>query len=97
MDTGKVYQDSDGNDCSITLMVRREPTWAAVRVQEGEKAIAKAERLERINAELLKALEAMTERYTGLVNCGDCGHWNPEEEAEVIQARAAIAKAKGQQ
>ena len=45
--------------------------------------------------ELLEALEVMTERYADLVNCGDCGHWNPEQEAEVMQARAAIAKAKG--
>jgi hypothetical protein len=39
MDTGKVYFDSEGNECSIWQMVKREPTWAAVRIQEGEKAI----------------------------------------------------------
>lgn len=39
MNTAKVYQDSEGNDCSIVQMVRREPDWAANRVQEGEKAI----------------------------------------------------------
>lgn len=39
MDTSKVYFDSEGNECSIWRMVKREPTWAAVRIQEGEKAI----------------------------------------------------------
>jgi hypothetical protein len=39
MDTSKVYFDSEGNECSIWQMVKREPTWAAVRIQEGEKAI----------------------------------------------------------
>ena len=46
MNTAKVYQDIDGNDCSIHQMVRREPQWAARRIQEGEKAIAKLEELE---------------------------------------------------
>lgn len=41
MNTGKLYQDSDGNDCSIMQMVRREPEWAANRVQAGEAAIVK--------------------------------------------------------
>jgi hypothetical protein len=39
MDTAKVYFDSEGAECSIWQMVKREPTWAAVRIQEGEKAI----------------------------------------------------------
>lgn len=39
MNTAKVYQDSDGNACSITQMVKREPKWAASRIQEGERAI----------------------------------------------------------
>lgn len=38
MNTAKVYLDSDGNECSIVQMVEREPTWAASRIQEGEKA-----------------------------------------------------------
>lgn len=44
--------------------------------------------------ELLAALKALLERYTALVNCGDCGHWDPETEADVIQARAVLAKAE---
>ncbi len=39
MNTAKIYHDSDGNECSILQMVRREPDWAANRIQEGEKAI----------------------------------------------------------
>lgn len=39
MNTSKIYQDSQGNECSISQMVKREPEWAANRVQEGEKAI----------------------------------------------------------
>lgn len=46
--------------------------------------------------DLLEALEGMLYRYTGLVNCGDCGSWDPESEVEVIDARKAIARAKGQ-
>lgn len=46
--------------------------------------------------DLLKALEGMLDRYAGLVNCGDCGSWDPEAEAEVIAARKAIDRAKGE-
>lgn len=44
--------------------------------------------------ELLAALRLFLERYVSLVNCGDCGNWDPETDEEVIQARAAIAKAE---
>ena len=43
--------------------------------------------------DLLEALELILKRYTGLVESGDAGFWNPEEEPEVIQSRAAIEKA----
>ena len=39
MNTSKIYHDSEGNECTIFQAVRREPEWAAVRIQEGEKAI----------------------------------------------------------
>ena len=39
---------------------------------------------------LREALEGMLDRYVSLVNCGDCGNWNPEEEPEVIAAREAL-------
>jgi hypothetical protein len=44
-------------------------------------------------AAMVKALEAMVERYVGLANSGDCGFWDPETEEEVIAARAALALA----
>ena len=43
MNTAKIYKDSDGNECSIHQMVKREPEWAASRIQEGEKAILLAQ------------------------------------------------------
>lgn len=45
--------------------------------------------------DLLAALNQLLTRYTELVNCGDCGNWNPETELEVKDARAAIRKAQG--
>jgi hypothetical protein len=41
-----------------------------------------------------KALEGLTAMYVAMVNSGDCGFWNPEEEAEVIAARAALRLAE---
>jgi hypothetical protein len=60
----------------------------------GEKTKANAALLTSA-PELLEALELLLDRYTGLINCGDCGNWNPKEESEVIKARAAIAAARG--
>jgi len=45
MDTAKVYYDSNGGQCSIWQMVRREPDWAANRIQVGEIAIEKLAKL----------------------------------------------------
>jgi hypothetical protein len=36
-----------------------------------------------------------TEDYVEMVNSGDCGFWEPENEDKVKAARAAIAKATG--
>jgi hypothetical protein len=49
MNTAKVYKDSEGNDCNILQMVKREPEWAANRIQVGEDAI---EELRQIKAAL---------------------------------------------
>lgn len=59
MDTGKVYIDITGDKCTIHQMVKREPGWAANRIQDGEVAIA---RLRLVTLELtatLKTLELM--------------------------------------
>lgn len=45
--------------------------------------------------ELLEALQNLTSMYVDFINSGDAGNWNPEEEKEIIAARAAIAKATG--
>ena len=47
MDLKKIYYDSCGDKCNILQMVILEPTWAANRLQEGEKAI---EELAKIKA-----------------------------------------------
>ena len=39
---------------------------------------------------LYTALQALLHRYLELVNCGDCGNWDPEQEPDVIQAHAAL-------
>lgn len=47
------------------------------------------------SAELLEAVHGLLARYLRLVESGDCGNWFADDEAEVIAARAAIAKAEG--
>jgi hypothetical protein len=66
--------------------------------QRDENKIS-AKKVDRIKAnavELLDSLERLLENHTQLVNCGDCGNWDVELEPEVIAARAAIAKARGE-
>jgi hypothetical protein len=46
--------------------------------------------------DLLEASEKFLEGYVRMVNSGDCGNWNPEEEDVVIAMRAAINKARGE-
>jgi len=53
MNTAKIYHDSDGNECTIFQAVRREPSWAATRIQIGEQAIKENKQLK----EKIKALE----------------------------------------
>lgn len=47
--------------------------------------------------DLYDALSQLVEHYTGLVASGDCGYWDAEQEEAVKAARAALAKAEGQQ
>lgn len=47
MDLEKRYQDSDGDQRNILQMVTLEKEWAANRIQEGEKALGK---LDKINS-----------------------------------------------
>jgi len=59
MNTAKIYHDSEGNDCTIFQAVKREPEWAATRIQVGEKALENVARLEGM---LIKKLD--------LIKCG---------------------------
>ena len=45
--------------------------------------------------DLLKDSKRLLDHYLDLVNCGDCGNWNPEKEDEVIAMRKSIALATG--
>lgn len=47
MNTAKIYYDVEGNECSIIQIVKREPFWAAKRIQAGEKAIAELKALKK--------------------------------------------------
>ena len=60
-----------------------------------ERMFREMDELEATNAELVKALDDLLDRYSGLVNCGDCGHWDPEKEDDVIAARKALDSARG--
>ena len=54
------------------------------------KNLTEQQKCELERAQLRIALDALLERYVDLVNCGDCGNWDPEGEGEVQQARAAL-------
>lgn len=63
------------------------PSQAARCVEELKgRATAAEAALERARA----ALTTMLNRYVDMVNSGDCGFWNPEDEDCVKQARAAL-------
>ncbi len=60
---------------------------------DNARKMGEAKGLSSVNAEaerLREALENMTRRYVDLAGSGDCGFWDPEEEDEVIAARAAL-------
>ena len=70
MNTAKVYQDMDGNDCTIHQMVERDPHWAASRIQVGEDAIEKIAALESQLAEKDKELSKLKQErdeYVGVL------------------------------
>ena len=88
VDTGKIYKDSEGNECSIMQMIRREPFWAANRVQGGEDALAENETLHRKVEELngeVNSLVALLEEH---MLCGEGRDgiwiWDEAEWEEII-------------
>jgi ribosomal protein L16/L10AE len=50
-----------------------------------------------VNDALVAALEGTLGKWVALVESGDAGFWNAEEEEHVKASRAALAKAKGKQ
>lgn len=63
-------------------------------------AMAKIEANARLIAaapELYEALALFVAEYVELVESGDAGFWDAEKESKVIIARAALAKARGEQ
>lgn len=56
-----------------------------------DKYRQEANRLQTQNRDLLAALKGLVALYCALVDSGDCGFWNPEDEPAVQAARAAIA------
>ncbi len=50
--------------------------------------------LNRASPLMYRALNDMLDHYTRLVNSGDCGNWDCEDEPQVQQARAALALAQ---
>lgn len=46
--------------------------------------------------DMLEALEGFVEMYVDFAESGDAGFFDAEETPQVIKARAAIAKAKGE-
>ena len=78
MDTSKVYEDSKGNKCSIWQRVRREPDWAANRIQEGEKAIKELATLKDASQPNKSSGQAYScpychSRDRGTFKCNQCG------------------------
>lgn len=71
---------------------RNDKEWAWGRCTVPTEANA---RLLAASWELREALKVLLESYVSMVSSGDCGHWNPEVDAEVIAARSALAKAEG--
>lgn len=49
---------------------------------------------EQLLTDLADCLQDMTDHYCELVASGDAGHWNAEEEIEVVAARKLIAAAR---
>lgn len=81
-----------GEDCRTIGFAPLAKVLGDVRLVDEETRAANA-RLIASAPELLAALQSFVVEYVAMVNSGDCGFWNPEDEDKVKAARAAIAKA----
>nr|WP_155997860.1 hypothetical protein [Ochrobactrum sp. UNC390CL2Tsu3S39] len=89
------------SDVRGTLCVIAENTWICGELWNDVAPLTEAEA--KANAhliaaapELYYALTALINRYVSLVRSGDADFWDPEAEEEVINARDALAKARGE-
>lgn len=69
---------------------------SGVTIVGGSEALAEANCVLWASAPaLFEALTGLLQRYVSLASSGDCGHWDPEAEPEVIAARAALLLSQG--
>jgi hypothetical protein len=64
---------------------------------ESTPALVKIARLEMVIEDRDREIERLREgsiglldHYTGMINSGDCGNWDPESDEPVIRLRAAL-------
>jgi hypothetical protein len=90
---GTLIRDVAGNAiCSVLNPINSTKSQKPVVADLAE--IRANARLIAAAPDMLAALQTFVKEYTELVNSGDAGFWDPETEAKVIAARAAIAKAE---
>lgn len=78
---------------NICMMQERNSDMGMRADPERTETIANA-RLVCAAPKMLAALEGMLDMYTAMINSGDCGNWNPENDPEVIAAREAVKAAR---
>lgn len=86
-ETKNSYTDGHATDSDGTNWVRVSLANEIINATEHNLGT-----MRRDYAALTVASVALLERYVELVNCGDCGNWNPETEEQVIAMRAELAK-----
>lgn len=89
--SGKIWDVIGPDDVAISVSFHNRDD--ADEIAEWMSSAYKAGKASGHN-ELVAALREITERYVDLVNSGDCGFWEPEDEKPVKAARAALAKAE---
>lgn len=69
---------------SDILIILAERDLLKSKLSESEKLLDQAK----------KALGDITTHYCKMVDSGDCGHWNPENDIPVIQAKESLKAIK---
>jgi len=73
MDLEKRYYLTDGTECNIVQLVKKEPEWAANKIQTGEKAIAWVNNLPDAE-EIFNFLDQLTDELKLTINVGQGRH-----------------------